>query len=159
MGKWHVIYGSVIGVLALALGAMTYYFVLAGKTTTLAGDARQAIVLEPGERAMILAEMRGFLAATQAITAAALREDTAAIVTAARAQGMAAAGAVPATLAAKLPIGFKQLGHSVHHDFDRIAVDTEAMGDAKMALAQLAETLNKCVACHAAYQLAPATRQ
>lgn len=156
MAKWHLIYGSVIGVLVLALGAVLYVFVLAGKTTVVAEDARQAIVLEPAERAMILGEMRGFLVAVQAITAAALRDDSAGIARAARAQGMAAAGAVPATLAAKLPIGFKQLGHGVHQEFDRIAIDAEAMGDGKLALAQLAETLNRCIACHSAYQLAPA---
>lgn len=156
MGKWHWIYGGVISVLLVALGTMLYLFVLAGKTTTVAEDRREAIVLEPAERALVLAEMRGFLGAVQAISAAVVRDDPAAIAKAARAQGMAAAHSVPATLAAKLPIGFKQLGHGVHLDFDRIAIDADAMGDSKQTLAQLAETLNRCVACHGAYQLAVA---
>jgi hypothetical protein len=42
----------------------------------------------------------------------------------------------------------------VHQDFDRIALDAETMGDTRHALTQLGETLNKCVACHAMYQLA-----
>ncbi len=156
MGKWHVIYASVIGALAIALVAMLWLFVLAGKTTVVPDDTRQAIVLEPAEQALIRTEMRRFLAAVQAIIAAALHDDPAAIAQAARAQGMAAAGQVPARLAAKLPIGFKQIGHGVHHEFDRIAIDAEAIGDGKLALSQLAETHNRCIACHSAYQLAPA---
>jgi hypothetical protein len=68
---------------------------------------------------------------------------------------MAAAQAVPAGLAAKLPLEFKTLGHSVHEDFDRIAMDAEAMDDVRLSLRQLGETMKKCVACHAAYQIAP----
>jgi len=155
MRKWHVIYGSVIGALAIALGAMLWLFVLAGKTTVVAEDRREAVVLEPAERALILAEMRGFLSAVQAIAAGVARDDPAAIAQAARPHGMAAAGAVPATVVAKLPIGFKQIGHGVHHAFDRIAIDAETMGDSRLTLSQLAETLGRCVACHNIYQLAP----
>ena len=79
MGKWHVIYASVIGALAIALVAMLWLFVLAGKTTVVPDDTRQAIVLEPAEQALIRTEMRRFLAAVQAIIAAALHDDPAAI--------------------------------------------------------------------------------
>jgi hypothetical protein len=86
------------------------------------------------------------------------RNDARAIADAARPMGMAAAAGVPATLAAKLPLEFKQLGHSVHEDFDRLALDADALGDVKHAHTQLSETLKKCVACHARYQImAPAT--
>ncbi len=99
------------------------------------------------------------LTAVQKVTDAAVRNDAGAIVAAAKPMGMAAAGGVQPTLAAKLPLEFKQLGHSVHQDFDRIALDAEAMGDTRHALAQLGETLGKCVACHAMYQItAPASR-
>ena len=63
-------------------------------------------------------------------------------------------GRVPAGLAAKLPLEFKTLGHGVHEDFDRIAMDAEAMNDARLSLRQLGETMKKCVACHATYQIA-----
>jgi len=156
MRKWHVVYGSVIGALAIALGAMLWLFVVAGKTTVVAEDRREAIVLEPAERALILAEMRGFLSAVQAIVAGVARDDPTAIAQAARPHGMAAAGAMPVTVIARLPIGFKQIGHGVHHAFDRIAIDAETMGDSKLTLSQLTETLDRCVACHNVYQLAPA---
>jgi hypothetical protein len=157
MNRIHAIYAAIIAVLVFALAALTYQFLIAGKTTTVAGDARIAIVLEPAERGLILAEMRGFLGAIQVMTEALARADLKPAAAAARAMGMQATHDVPATLAAKLPLEFKQLGFSVHQDFDRLAVDAEAFGDGPLALQQLGQILAKCVACHGAYQLkAPA---
>lgn len=159
MKRSSIIYLSIIGLLLGAIAVMAYVFLIAGKTTVTAEDPRRAIVLDPPERALVLTEMRGFLTAVQRITDAAVRNDAAAIAAAAKPMGMAAAGDVPPTLAAKLPLEFKQLGHSVHQDFDRIALDAEAMGDARHSLTQLGETLGKCVACHAMYQItAPPAR-
>ena len=157
MKRVSMLYLSIIVLLLGVIAVMAYTFLVAGKTVP-ADDRRTAIVLEPAERSLVLTEMRGFLIAVQAITEAVTRNDAKAIAAAARPMGMAAAGGVPATLAAKLPLEFKQLGHSVHEDFDRIALDIEAMGDVKHAHTQLSETLKKCVACHALYQItAPAT--
>ena len=157
MRRVSVLYLAIIAVLLRVIAAMAYTFLVAGKTVT-AEDRRSAIVLEPAERSLVLTEMRGFLTAVQAITEAVTRNDATAIAAAARPMGMAAAAGVPATLAAKLPLEFKQLGHSVHEDFDRLALDADALGDVKHAHAQLSETLKKCVACHALYQImAPAT--
>ena len=66
---------------------------------------------------------------------------------------MAAAQGVSAGLAAKLPLEFKTLGHSVHGDFDRMAMDAEAMNDVRLSLRQLGNIMKKCVACHATYQI------
>lgn len=149
--------GFIVVVLLLVIVGLVYKFLVAGETVTVQ-DERRAIVLAPSERSLVLTEMRGFLIAVQAVTEAVTRNDAKAIAAAARPMGMAAAGGVPATLAAKLPLEFKQLGHSVHEDFDRIALDIEALGDVKHAHAQLGETLKKCIACHALYQItAPAT--
>ncbi|HLD14664.1 MAG TPA: hypothetical protein VJB18_08120 [Burkholderiales bacterium] len=157
MKRVSILYLAIIAALLGVVAVMAYTFLIAGKTVT-AEDKRSAIVLEPAERALVLGEMRGFLIAVQAITEAVTRNDARAIAAAARPMGMAAAAGVPATLAAKLPLEFKQLGHSVHEDFDRLALDADALGDVKHAHAQLSETLKKCVACHALYQImAPAT--
>ncbi len=157
MKRVSMLYLSIIVLLLGVIAVMAYTFLVAGKTVP-ADDRRTAIVLEPAERSLVLAEMRGFLIAVQVITEAVTRNDAKAIAAAARPMGMAAAGGVPATLAAKLPLEFKQLGHGVHEDFDRIALDIEALGDVKHAHTQLSETLKKCVACHALYQImAPAT--
>jgi hypothetical protein len=125
-----------------------------GRTVALPEDKRPAILLEPGERAFVLTEMRGFLTGVQAIAAGVSANDAAAIAKAARAQGMGAVHEVPAGLMTKLPMAFKQLGLSVHQDFDRLALDAENFGDPKLALTQLSAVLNKCIVCHSAYQLA-----
>ena len=157
MKRVSILYLAIIAALLGVIAAMGYTFLVTGKTVP-ADDRRIAIVLEPAERSLVLAEMRGFLIAVQVITEAVTRNDAKAIAAAARPMGMAAAGGVPATLAAKLPLEFKQLGHSVHEDFDRLALDAEALGDVKHAHTQLSETLKKCVACHALYQItAPIT--
>ena len=156
MKRVSILYLAIIAALLGVIAAMGYTFLVTGKTVP-AEDKRTAIVLEPAERSLVLAEMRGFLIAVQVITEAVTRNDAKAIAAAARPMGMAAAGGVPATLAAKLPLEFKQLGHGVHEDFDRLALDVDALGDVQHAHAQLSEMLKKCVACHALYRItAPA---
>jgi hypothetical protein len=53
----------------------------------------------------------------------------------------------------KLPLGFKQLEFGVHYDFDAIARDAEYLAEPQHTLSQLATAMNKCVACHAGYQI------
>ena len=52
-----------------------------------------------------------------------------------------------------LPKAFMQLGMSVHQDFDQIATDAESKKDPKLTLRQLSDSMTKCVACHASYQI------
>lgn len=151
--KKSVLCGAVIGLLLLVIGIMAYKFIIAGKTTA-GADGRVAILLEPGERTLVLKEMRQFLEATQAMTDALTRDDLQAFAKAAKPMGMAASRNAPASLVGKLPIEFKTLGFSVHDDFDRMALDAESLGDSRHSLSQLSATLQKCVACHKTYQLA-----
>ena len=53
----------------------------------------------------------------------------------------------------------RTLALGTHREFDTIAADAEANGTPKHALAQLADVLQKCVACHASYQIDGATGQ
>jgi hypothetical protein len=151
--KSVAVYWAIIGLLLLTIAGLVLKFAVLGTTQT-AVDGRQAIILEPSERAVVLNEMRQFLAGIQQMLDAADRGDAAAIAKIARPLGMAAAHNVPAGLAAKLPLEFKTLGHGVHGDFDRIAMDAEAMSDVRLALRQLAGAMKKCIACHATYQIA-----
>ncbi len=151
--KSVVVYWVIIGLLLLTIAGLVLKFVVLGRTGGEV-DGRVTILLEPSERAVVLNEMRQFLAGIQQMLEAADRNDAAAIARAARPLGMAAAHAVPAGLPAKLPLEFKALGRSVHQDFDRIAMDAEAMNDVPLALRQLGDTMKKCVACHATYQIA-----
>ncbi len=118
-----------------------------------AADERTVLNLQPGERAAMLQEMRQFLSGVQLITDAVARDDAKAVAQAARSMGKAAVHEVPPALRAKLPVEFRQLGFSVHDDFDQMAMDAESMGDMKHSMTQLAGTLQKCVACHGIYQI------
>jgi len=123
----------------------------------LASDSRVVLELTPSERAMILEEMRLFLGGVQKMTDAFGKQDMPAVAEAARGMGQIMVHEVPPALRDKLPIGFRQLGFSVHRDFDQIALDAESMKDVSTSLNQLSATLQKCVACHATYQIqAPA---
>jgi len=116
-------------------------------------DGRAVLELSPDERAMILDEMRMFLDGVEKMTGALGRQDMPALAEAARNLGQKMVHEVPPALRAKLPQEFRQLGFSVHRDFDQIALDAESMKDVSYSLNQLSATLQKCVACHASYQI------
>jgi len=150
MRKW-LCPGLVVVLLVVTTG-LVLKFVVLGRTIELA-DGRQAVELTEPQRKLVLSEMRGFLAGVQKITNAATREDMAVVAETARGLGMETTRSLPGPLVGRLPVEFKQLGFSVHEDFDTIAMNAETMGDAKHTLRSLSETLNKCVACHAAYRI------
>ncbi|MFW2438565.1 MAG: hypothetical protein ACN4GR_04265 [Arenicellales bacterium] len=139
-------------VLLLAVSAMTYKFILSGSVKP-SSDGRQALLLEPGERDLVLVEMRGFLEAVQSITATVGKKDTAQIAIEARKVGAAAQQAVPGSLVGKLPLSFKKLGFDTHKKFDMLALDADELGDPEHSLQQLSELMQNCVACHAAYRI------
>jgi hypothetical protein len=148
------------GLLILALIGVLFFFGAFGRTAdTLSSDNRTRLLLSNAERDYVLAEMRDMLVATQVIMEATLAEDFPRAAAAARNVGMAYMKNIPAEihgpLIGKLPIEFKQLGFSVHKGMDVIALDAEALGDQDHTFRQLAELMNKCIACHAAYTVLP----
>jgi hypothetical protein len=118
-----------------------------------ASDSRVVLELTPAQRTMILEEMRMFLAGVQQMTGALGRQDMPAAAEAARGMGRGMVHEVPPVLRAKLPQEFRQLGFSVHSEFDQIALDADSLKDVSHSLDQLSATLQKCVACHATYQI------
>ena len=146
------IYLAIIAVLVLVIAAMAYKFIVVGSTET-AADGRVAIILEPGERVLMLREMRGFLSGLQNVMDALSREDMQGMAKASRALGSARAGGVPAEMLGKLPLEFKTLALSVHSDFDTIGMDAEWTGLPKRTLGQISEVLKKCTACHDKYRV------
>lgn len=143
----------VLALLFLAATAvLVYVFVVRGETTP-ASDGRTAILLAPGERDLVLAEMRGFLVAVQGITQAVADQDPAAVAAAARQVGAAAQEGVPASLVGKLPLDFKRLGFDTHSRFDQLALNAEQFEDTSPVLPELATLMGNCVACHAAYRI------
>ena len=129
-----------------------YKFIIAGSTLP-ATDGREALLLEPGERDLVLAEMRQFLASVQGITDGLTGKDMQRVAEAARGVGAAAQQAVPASLVGKLPLEFKQFGFDTHRKFDLLALDAEQLEDPEHTLQQLSELMNNCVACHATYRI------
>ncbi len=142
----------ITGILILAIVAMGYKFMIAGSIAP-ASDGREALILEPAERDLVLTEMRMFLSSVQKITRALTEEDMETVVKAAREVGLAAQQAVPGSLMGKLPLAFKKLGFDTHKKFDALALDAEQLGDPNHALQQLSTLMNNCVACHSTYQI------
>jgi len=138
-------------VFLVAVLTLVYLFVVRGQTVP-ASDGRTAILLAPGERDLVLGEMRGFLLAIQAISQAIVDEDLTAAVEAARRVGAATQQEVPASLVGKLPLEFKQLGFDTHTRFDQLALKMEQFGDTGEALPELATLMGNCTACHAAFR-------
>lgn len=150
------LYLAIIALLVLVIAAMAYKFIVAGSTLP-AADGRVIVVLDPGERALLLREMRGFVAGLQQISDALARDDMQTVGQASRAMGTAAAHDVPVAMLARLPLGFKQLAFGVHGGFDAIAAEADRGGTPTGALHQLSGILGSCVACHATYQVAAGT--
>ena len=145
---------TLVTVLSLNLGAA---YAQGPHAHAPAHDDRVVLELSPAERVVILEEMRMLLAGVQKMTGALGQQDMPAVAEAARALGQKMAHEVPPELRAKLPLEFRQLGSSVHRDFDQIALDADSLKDVSYSLTQLSTTLQKCVSCHAAYQIqAPA---
>jgi hypothetical protein len=145
------LYGAVIVGLLLVIAALAWKFIVAGSTAP-GADGRTTILLEPGERAFVLREMRGFVVGLQRIDDALARDDMKGVAAASGALGTPKAQDAPVALLGKLPLGFKKLAFSVHGDFDAIAADAQGGGQPKHTLEQLSATLQKCAACHEEYQ-------
>lgn len=128
------------------------WFFVRGNTTA-GSDNRTAVVLGAGERELILTEMRNLLGGVQGILEGINHGDMKQAASAARAVGMASAADVNPALMAKLPMPFKQLGMSVHRDMDDLAQAAESGKPAGELQAMLTDTLSKCIACHASWQL------
>lgn len=132
--------------------AVFVWFFIRGNTTA-GTDNRTAVVLGAGERSLILSEMRGLLTGVHGILEGINHSDPKQVAQAARAVGMGSAADVNPALMAKLPMPFKQLGMSVHHDMDDLAQAAESGKPVFELQTMLTDTLSKCVACHAAWQL------
>ena len=143
---------SIALVLWVATIAVFAWFFVHGNTEK-GSDGRAAIVLQSAERDLILSEMRGLLSAIQGVLDGANQGDMQRIVKAASDVGMKGAADVNPVLMAKLPMEFKSLGMSVHHDMDEIAKAAANGTPAADILKMTATTMNKCIACHSAWQL------
>ncbi len=120
-------------------------------------DRRQILCLTGPQREYVLNEMRSLLNGTQQILGALAKDDMKSVAESARALGLTMKHKAENPLHEVLPKAFMMLGMSMHKDFDAIAADAETLKDPKHTLKQLDETMGKCNACHASYQIRSAS--
>lgn len=124
-----------------------------GLATTAELDQRTVIQLDEAGRHFVLSEMRQYVKVLQQITGALAREDMATVADSAQSMGRQVMKNAPPGMMQSMPAGFRQLGMSVHMDFERIALDAGSLGDASHTLGQLSDVLGKCVACHEGFRI------
>ena len=145
-----------IGLIALVLWVVTvgtfgYLFVRGWTSETT--DKRTAIHLAPGERDLVLGEMRQMLYSVHRFVTGLSASDAKIMEEAARASGVTTAADVNPIIMAKLPFEFRRQGMSVHRDFDALA-DTIAKGaDQATVLREFTGITARCVGCHTSYRL------
>jgi cytochrome c556 len=113
-------------------------------------------VLAPAERDLILGEMRMLLKAIHGVVAGLAGQDQEAgrkeMEQAARSAGMHMAEDVNPALMAKLPLPFKQMGMSIHHDMDLLADAIAQKEPQQQILQRLSNMTARCTACHDMYR-------
>lgn len=120
-------------------------------------DGRTEISLAPSERDLVLGEMRDLLKAVHWVVTWASgpnqAADRQAVEQAARAAGMGMAADVNPSLMVKLPLAFKQMGLSVHKDFDGLADAIVQKETPQQILQRLSSITARCTTCHDLYRL------
>lgn len=129
------------------------WFVIRGNVASTTNEGRKVILLEAHERALVLGEMRTMLASSQQIIQGLASNDRMQIQKAAKAAGMGSAIDLDPVFIAKLPIEFKTFGFSMHSDMDAIAQAIEKQAPNQQITQMLANTMTKCVACHASWEI------
>lgn len=115
-------------------------------------DARIDLKLTPEERVEFLAEMRHMLGSIQGIMQGIGESDRTRIAAAARQSGNRMARATPASVRAKLPQAFRDLGGPTHMMFEELAVRAET-DDMDSLARDAANLMNQCMACHATFRV------
>ncbi|MFI5223808.1 MAG: hypothetical protein ACHQX3_06115 [Nitrospirales bacterium] len=144
-----------IAVWVVTLVAAGWFFVRGW--TAQGADGRIQVVLAPAERDLILGEMRMLLKAVHGVvTGLAGRDqglDLVQIEQAARSAGMGMAEDVNPALMAKLPLPFKQMGMSIHHDMDALADAVVKRETQQQILQRLTSITARCTICHDMYRI------
>jgi cytochrome c556 len=143
-----------LGLWIVTIGVAGWFFVQGW--TTEGTDGRTEIVLSSAEQDLILAEMRMLLKAVHGVVTGLAGQDQEAnraqIEQAARSAGMHMAEDVNPALMAKLPLPFKQMGMSIHHDMDALADAIVQKETPQQILQRLSSMTARCTACHDMYR-------
>lgn len=148
---------AALAILLWIVTAVAAAWVFVKGQTRVEADGRTAILLSDSERTAVLAEMRQLLKAVHGIVDGMSRADEPEArkqaEEAARSAGMGMASEAGPALLAKLPLAFKQLGMSVHKDFDGLAGLIASPAPPPEVLARLAGITARCTTCHDLYRL------
>lgn len=118
----------------------------------LTADQRQLVDVSEQERLLLLHNMAGMMANVASILDGLAANDRNAIAKAASANGMAMMQSLPPSLPGKFPRSFVQMAQETHNAFDQIAAEAKTSKSPKPIFKHLANVLQTCVACHAAYR-------
>ncbi|MFZ2163697.1 MAG: hypothetical protein WAW02_15905 [Sideroxyarcus sp.] len=141
---------ALVVVLAIVVAIFSYKFTVGEVQPS--EDGRRAVLLSKDERNTLLLEMRVWLESTQGILAAAAEKDFAGVIKSAKASGMGAEAATPASLFRKLPYEMKALGFDTRRKFDDIAADAAKYKDSNRIITKLSTAMNNCTGCHGTYR-------
>ncbi len=148
-----------VGITALILWAVTISilgFMFVKGQTVKSTDGRTGIVLQDGERDFVLTEMRDLLTSINGIMTSLAKDDYPAAAEWARKVGLKGHSTIESqnpAIMAKLPIGFKQMGMSLHKDFDEVADMIDKKMSQKEIMGRMGETTSKCISCHSTFKL------
>lgn len=152
----HRLCMTAIALWVIAVGIAGWVFV---KGATRPGsDGRTEVLLAASERHLVLGEMRQLLKSVHGVIDGTGQADQVQgrkqAEQAARAGGMGMAADVNPALMAKLPLAFKQMGMSVHKDFDGLADAIRQGEPSTQVLTRLSSITSRCTTCHDVYRLA-----
>lgn len=115
-------------------------------------DTRYNLKLTPSEQAEFLAEMRSMLASIQRIMVGIGSSDRELIAEYARRSGNRMARATPASVRAKTPPAFQEIGGPTHLMFEELAIRAQS-DDMDMIATYAGKLMNQCMACHATFKV------
>ncbi len=143
-----------LGLWILTIGVAGWFFVQGWTAQGI--DGRTQIMLAPAERDLILGEMRLLLKAVHGVVTGLAGQgqevNRTQMEQVARSAGMHMAEDVNPALMAKLPLPFKQMGMSIHHDMDALADAIANKETSQQILQRLSSMTSRCTTCHDVYR-------
>lgn len=116
-------------------------------------DLRTDLHLPSKGRDKVLAEMRQLLKASFGVISGLSTGNMKQVEQGARSGGMGIAADMDPAIMNKLPTVFREMGMSVHRDFDALADGVVQGESTQQILTRLSSLMSHCVACHEQYRL------
>jgi hypothetical protein len=115
-------------------------------------DTRYDLRLTASEKAEFLSEMRNMLFSVQQILEGIGASDRNKIAEAAKLSGNRMARATPASVRAKMPQSFRDLGGPTHMMFEELAMRADS-DEMDMLASDAGKLMKQCLACHAKFRV------